>query len=52
LPSLDPTIVDKVVTAQSGNYRETIPMMQKQTGMYLIRVSTPTQTQTVKVLKK
>lgn len=46
------TVFDKVVTAQNGNYQETIPMTQKQTGLYLIRVSTPTQTQTLKVLKK
>lgn len=46
------TIFDKVVTARNGNYQETISMTQKQTGLYLIRVSTPTQTQTVKVLKK
>jgi len=46
------TIFDKVVTAQNGNYQEAIPMAQRQSGLYLIRVSTPTQTQTVKVLKK
>ncbi len=46
------TIFDKVVTAPNGNYQETISMTQKQAGMYLMRLSTPTQTQTVKVLKK
>ncbi|MCF0065841.1 T9SS type A sorting domain-containing protein [Dyadobacter chenwenxiniae] len=46
------TIFDKVVKAQNGVYQEEIPMAQKQTGLYLMRVSTPTQTQTVKVLKK
>jgi hypothetical protein len=45
------TILDKIVTPGSGSYEESIPMSQKQTGMYLLRVSTPTQTQTVKVLK-
>jgi hypothetical protein len=45
------TILDKMVTPGSGSYEESIPMSQKQTGMYLLRVSTPTQTQTVKVLK-
>ncbi|MCF0072773.1 T9SS type A sorting domain-containing protein [Dyadobacter sp. CY261] len=46
------TIFDKVVNAQNGAYQETIPMPQKQTGLYLMRVSTPTQTQTLKILKK
>jgi hypothetical protein len=46
------TIFDKVVNAESGTYRETVPMGQKQTGMYLLRVSTSTKTQTMKILKK
>ena len=46
------TILDKVVTAETGTYQETIPMAQKQTGMYLLRVSTATHTQTLKILKQ
>jgi hypothetical protein len=46
------TILDKIVNAETGAYQETIPMAQKQTGMYLLRVSTATQTQTLKILKR
>ena len=46
------TIFDKVVSAEHGTYQETIPMGQKQTGMYLLRVSTSTKTQTMKILKR
>ncbi|WP_171037917.1 T9SS type A sorting domain-containing protein [Dyadobacter luticola] len=46
------TILDKVVTAETGTYQETIPMAQKQTGMYLLRVSTAAQTQSLKILKR
>jgi hypothetical protein len=46
------TILDKVVTAETGTYQETIPMAQKQTGMYLLRVSTATETQSLKILKR
>ncbi|WP_221392989.1 T9SS type A sorting domain-containing protein [Dyadobacter sp. NIV53] len=46
------TILDKVVEAKNGIYQETIPMTQKQTGMYLLRTSTATQTQTLKILKQ
>ncbi|PSL19882.1 T9SS type A sorting domain-containing protein [Dyadobacter jiangsuensis] len=46
------TILDKVVTAGSGTYQETISMAQKQAGMYLLRVSTATHTQSLKILKR
>lgn len=46
------TILDKVVTAETGTYLETIPMSGKQTGMYLMRVSTATHTQSLKILKR
>ncbi|MEO6283215.1 MAG: T9SS type A sorting domain-containing protein [Dyadobacter sp.] len=46
------TILDKLVAPGAGDYQESIPMTQKQTGMYLLRVSTPTQTQTVKIMKR
>ncbi|MCF0074933.1 T9SS type A sorting domain-containing protein [Dyadobacter sp. CY261] len=46
------TILDKVVTAGTGTYQETIPMAQKRAGMYLLRVSTASQTQSLKILKR
>jgi hypothetical protein len=46
------TILDKVVTAETGTYQETIPMAQKQTGIYLLRVNTATHTQSLKILKR
>jgi hypothetical protein len=45
-------IMDKVMTAETGTYQETIPMAQKQAGMYLLRVSTATHTQSLKILKR
>ncbi|MCE7067142.1 T9SS type A sorting domain-containing protein [Dyadobacter sp. CY326] len=46
------TILDKVVTAETGTHQETIPVTQKQTGMYVLRVSTATHTQSLKILKR
>ncbi|MEO6286016.1 MAG: T9SS type A sorting domain-containing protein, partial [Dyadobacter sp.] len=46
------TVLDKVVTAETDTYQETIPMTQKQTGMYILRVSTATHTQSLKILKR
>jgi hypothetical protein len=46
------TILDKVMTAGPATYQETISMAQKQAGMYLLRVSTATQTQSLKILKR
>lgn len=46
------TILDKVANVEGGAYEEAIPMVQKQTGMYLLRVSSATQTQTLKIVKR
>lgn len=46
------TILDKVMTTATGTCQETISLAQKQAGMYLLRVSTATQTQTLKILKR
>lgn len=46
------TILDKVMTAGTGTYQETISMAQKQAGMYLLRVSTAAHTQNLKILKR
>lgn len=46
------SVLDKVVHVGAGAYEEAIPMAQKQTGMYLLRVSTATETQTLKILKR
>ena len=46
------TIVDKLVNAETGTYQETISMAQKQSGMYVLRVSTSTQSQSLKILKR
>nr|WP_295926412.1 YCF48-related protein [uncultured Dyadobacter sp.] len=46
------TILDKVVAAGTGACQETLSMVQKQTGMYVLRVSTATQTQSLKILKR
>ena len=47
-----PHLSDKVMTAGPGTYQEMIPMAKKQAGMYLLRVSTATQTQSLKILKR
>lgn len=46
------TIVDKVVNVESQAYQEEIPMAQKASGIYLLRVSTSTETRTLKILKR
>ncbi|MCF0064306.1 T9SS type A sorting domain-containing protein [Dyadobacter sp. LJ419] len=46
------TISDKTMHAGSAKFQESITMVQKQTGMYLLRVSTHTQMQTVKIFKQ
>jgi hypothetical protein len=46
------TIVDKVVNVESQAYQEEIPMAQKTSGIYVLRVSTATETQTLKILKR
>lgn len=46
------TISDRVISATPAGFQESISMVQKQTGMYLLRVSTHTQMQTVKIFKQ
>lgn len=46
------TLLDKVVNTDQSSYEENIPMAHRQTGIYLMRVSTSTQTQTLKILKQ
>ena len=46
------TIVNRPVQVNQVQHREVVRLGQQEPGLYLLRVSTPTQTQTLKVLKR
>jgi hypothetical protein len=46
------TILDKVVEVESPAYQEEIQLAQREAGIYILRVSTATETRTLKVLKR
>ena len=46
------TVVNRPVQVHQVRHREVVRLGQQESGLYLLRVSTPTQTQTLKVLKR
>ena len=46
------TLIDKVIEVKSEHHQENIQMQQKPTGFYILKVKTPMQMHTVKVLKQ
>ena len=49
--ALGHTVLDRQIQVIGGRHKEPISLEQQPAGLYLLRVSTPGQTQTVKVLK-
>jgi photosystem II stability/assembly factor-like uncharacterized protein len=46
------TVVDKTVDVAENHYEETMPMAQRQTGLYILRLATSKHMQAIKVMKQ